>query len=240
MTLQNISHCDSVACRNHPSNDAVVNRYIPSELIYSLDTKLQHRTVSYLPYVLMNGNVYGVNNEKGKSGLLMDAMQSGLRQMHKLLSVYSRITQIRLETPPFFSEDSHAQFAKQFKKLLANAKRKYGTKDIAWLWVRENCIKKGWHYHVVMWLPYRNCRSSHWVSGRWDEIMWDAELLIRFNRFGNPNTLRHFAEKTMRRDDVESQLDAVYHWSYLAKTRSKGGGKLHSRDFQSSQLRRGR
>ena len=226
--------------RSTKADSLGVYRYIPFPNTCVLNRKPRHDARTNADYVLIDGDLLKVNTHKGKYEVRTDIVWSGYWCMKWMRNKYKRIYQIRLESPSFEREEECQKFSREFKKLIRFIKKYYNAKDVQYLYVREYSDKKSWHFHIVLWIDGKLCRSQYVIWQKWSQILWDAHLLTELNKHDSANGL-HMVKKggqMLKLSDPNGTLAAVRAWSYLAKPRTKGRGALNTRDFQTSMLPR--
>ena len=201
-----------------------------------LNGKPKHCASTNADYIEIDGSTLKLNTHGGKYAVRTDITWSAYQQMKWMMARYRRLCQIRLETPTFYSEDECEKFTKQFKYLLSDLKKHYSTKHIGYLWVRENSRQRGWHFHIVLWIDGKQCQSSYVATKLWNERLWRAQLLTKLTSDNKLNELREIKSKKFFSDDQDAVSEAVHAWTYLAKPRTKGLGRVNTRDFSVSQL----
>ena len=226
--------------RSSESDVLGVYKYIPFPNTCVLNRKPRHDSRTNADYVLIDGDLLKVNTHEGKYEVRTDIVWSGYQRMKWLQQKCKRIFQIRLETPTFKSEVECKKFTRVLDMLIRFAKRNYNTKYVQYLYVRENSSNRGWHYHLVVWIDGKVCRNQHVIWQKWNQLLWDAHLLIEIDKHGRPNEIKKVkgGGVMVKLSDPYGTAAAVRVWSYLAKPRTKGRGGLNTRDFQTSMLPR--
>ena len=231
MPIQRKSLRGLTAWRNGVTNGLGVTLYIPKHNVVTLTKRPRHNARTYADHALIGGQFLALNTHNGKYAVRTDILWRGYEDMRSMLKKYSRVCQLRIETPTFFTEAECKKFRDAFQKLRGALRKHYRTKNIGYLYVRENSTDKGWHFHVVIWIDGKKCDNSHVAWDMWNNILWDADVLTRFRKDGLPNTLKKIPARMVKANDSNSVSEAVRVWTYLAKTRTKGKGRANSRDF---------
>lgn len=202
--------------------------------IYILDSSIRMNPAPDFLYktgashIQHRASIYRINTgSDGEYEVRTDILYSAILQMEAMLSHHNKVYQIRLES---HSED-YGSDNKAFTMMLRALKKwliSKGHKRVAYLWVREKEKAKGYHYHVVIWLDGNKIQNPWAVQKRWEEL---------HQKRGHSHPWRVNRETSMiRRGKSETQSEAVYVFSYLAKARSKGYGKHGTRDYSVSSV----
>lgn len=204
---------------------------IPSNHIsLTLDSKPQKGSLTNASYIQHGDNLYRINTgSEGEYEVRTDILYPAILQMEAMLSHHNKVYQIRLEShSEQYGSDNKAftQMLRALKKWLISK----GHKRVAYLWVREKEKAKGYHYHAVLWLDGNKIQNPWAVQQRWEELH-DKRGHSHPWRVDPPIPMIHRAKP-------ETQSEAVYIFSYLAKQRSKGYGDIGTRDFSTSELKR--
>ena len=213
-----------------------VTKYIPKHNVVTLTKRPRHNARTFADHALIGGKFLALNTHNGKYGIRTDILWRGYEDMRRMLKKYPRVCQLRLETPTFFNEAECKKFRDTFQKLRDALRNYYGTKHTGYLYVRENSTDKGWHFHIVIWIDGKKCNNSYVAWDMWNKLLWDADVLTLFRKDYVPNRLKEIPARMVKSNDSHSVSEAVRVWTYLAKTRTKGKGRLNTRDFAISQF----
>ena len=238
MTIQNKRSRGSTVWRDSDTDVLGVTKYIPKHNVVTLTKRPRHNARTYADHALIGGQFLALNTHNGKYAVRTDILWRGFEQKQQMLSKYRRLCQIRLESPTFFSQAECNKFRLALQKLRNQLRKYYDTEHIGYLYVRENSTDKGWHFHIVIWIDGKKCNNSHVAWDMWNNILWDADVLTRFRKDGLPNTLKKIPAHMVKANDPTGISEAVRVWTYLAKTRTKGKGRVNTRDFSISHFGR--
>jgi hypothetical protein len=182
-------------------------------------------------YIIVDKEIWSINAGYSKAGyplaIYTKPMKAIINQLNAMTKQYSRVLVIRFDLHVEEHTDNNEQLSK-FTKLLFNRLRvKYKLNDIGYAWCREHERSKQQHYHMAIFIEGRKIRTpfSLW------EMIQDAWWFVR----GGHMTMIPY--RMVKRDDFQSRQDAIYHLSYLAKTRGKGYRPDQTKDYSNSRLK---
>ena len=192
----------------------------------TLDSKPQKGSLTNASYVQHGTNLYKINTgSDGEYEVRTDILYPAILQVEAMLSHHNKVYQIRLESHSEQYGSDNKAFTTMLRALKKWLKSK-GHKRVAYLWVREKEKAKGYHYHAVLWLDGNKIQNPWAVQQRWEEL---------HKKRGHSHPWRVKPSTPMiLRSKTETQSDALYVASYLAKRRSKGYGAMGSHDFGAS------
>lgn len=139
---------------------------------------------------------------------------------------------VRFDLRQSFATPTSDHVGKYFEQLKKGIRRAYKdpNMEIGHLWVREKETAKGQHYHCVIWLDGDIVRTARGIS-HLIQKHWQDEAGIRSVAFPDGKRYHSFSKA-----DEQAQAEAVYHASYLAKTRGKGYRADQAKDYGASRL----
>jgi hypothetical protein len=150
------------------------------------------------------------------------------QQVDVMLYKYSRIFILRFDLRPVEHSPNNDQMGVFRRRLLKRLEAKYNiaTSDMAFCWCREQEKAKGQHYHWFLIVDGKKIRSMVPSAGI-------GELIIDiYNKLDGSVHLAGY--HNVNRSDIDKQKKALYHLSYLAKTRGKGYAGTKVKNFASS------
>lgn len=170
-----------------------------------------------------------INDGNGKyemHGKIMDVIY---REMDVMFHIYSRLFVLRLDLHLCDYNSHNKDLSRLVKKLRKMVNKKYTSKRLGYIWVREQEKAKSQHYHVMLILDGSKIRHPsnliQWFETRWENM-------------GHPKpfTPKH-CYYFMGRLEQDIIKMCMYRVSYLAKTRGKGYQPKYVRDFSSSRVK---
>lgn len=191
-------------------------------------SKIKYKNRKYVTYsdeITINDCVYKVNSRK--SGLYSTVVKRAVEQLDICLHNWGRVLIVRFDLhQKHYCGDNH--IVSRFRKnLFRRMERKYGLRDMGYVWVREIEKAKSQHYHLAVFLDGNKIRHSS-VFNRIVEDTWKS--------LNSSNTVWIPKRPFYDVKNKESQNDAVYRISYLAKARGKGCRDIQAKDYSTSRL----
>lgn len=200
---------------------------------YSLDRKIvqtrsrNRKDVTYSGEFEFDGKRYLVNAKK--SGLYKNTLKSMLSQYEVAKNKWGRVFVYRFDLH-LDSYTSDNKVVTNFRKRLwKRLKNKYGFKDIGFCWVRERERAKAQHYHWVLFLDGNLIKHPKLLFQMIKEA-WERQS---FGHYHVPVVKSPFYFV----DNPDTEIEAIYRSSYLAKARGKGYRNKQAKDFQCSRMK---
>jgi hypothetical protein len=182
-------------------------------------------------YIIVDKEIWSINAGFSKSGYPLAIYTKPLRaiinQLNAMTRQYSRVLVVRFDLHLDSHTDNNTQISKFTKLLLNRLRTKYKLNDIGYAWCREQERSKQQHYHMVIFIEGRKIRTPECIWEMIQDTWW-------FVRGGHMTMVPYHM---VYRDDYQSQQDAIYHLSYLAKTRGKGYRPIQTKDYGNSRLK---
>ena len=182
-------------------------------------------------YITVDKEIWSINAGYSKAGyplaIYTKPMKAIINQLNAMTRQYSRVLVIRFDLHLEKHTDNNEQLSKFIKLLFNRLRAKYKLNDIGYAWCREHERSKQQHYHMAIFVEGRKVRTPH---NMWDMIQ-DAWWFVR------GGYMAMVPYRMVNRDDFQSRQDAIYHLSYLAKTRGKGYRLSQTKDYSNSRLK---
>jgi len=164
----------------------------------------------------------------GDSGLIAKQMRAMLDQIEAMLSYHSRVLLIRFDLRMSFYTSDNKIITVFNRRLFKWVKAQYGVSRIGFVWCRELEKAKQQHYHYALMLDgskvnYPNSLIKK-VIHIWADLNGSAYV---------PKNCYYL----MERDCLESQQEAIYRISYLAKVRGKGFKDAQTKNYGASRIK---
>lgn len=164
----------------------------------------------------------------GKSGLMVKPMRAMLGQIEAMLSNHSRVMLIRFDLRMESYTPDNKIITVFNRRLFKWVKAQYGVSRIGFVWCRELERAKRQHYHYALMLDGSKVNYPNSITKKviqiWSELSGSAYV---------PKNCYYI----MKRDCLESQQDAVYRISYLAKARGKGYKATQAKNYGASRIK---
>jgi hypothetical protein len=166
------------------------------------------------------------SNEKAIFPTMLNKM---IEQLDIALEIHGRVMALRfdLHQKEYTCDNEH--LTKFRKRLIQKLQRDYNTKNIGYVWVREREKAKAQHYHWVLFIDGDKVKYPSVVLEIIKEL-WGKGLAYG----GHVPTIKN---PYYYCDNPEVRADAIYRFSYLAKTRGKGYRDKQAKDYSTSRLK---
>ena len=175
-----------------------------------------------------------VHGEKGwwvnaaKSGLIVKLMRAMLGQVEAMLSNHSRVMLIRFDLRMESYTPDNKIVTVFNRRLFKWLKAQYGVSRIGFIWCRELERAKRQHYHYALMIDGAKVNYPNSITKKviqiWSELSGSAYV---------PKNCYY----TLKRDCLESQQEAIYRISYLAKARGKGYKDAQAKNYGASRIK---
>ena len=178
------------------------------------------RSVIKNEYYIRFGEIYRVNSNNRKN-LRTDILKPLIDSLELMLAKYCRVHILRFDLHLIeFTSDNRIMSTLQ-RRLFRRIRTKYKVRDIGFIWVREKEIAKAQHYHCAIYLDGNKIRHpgliQHWIKEIWSQLEGSSNHWAGYHN--------------INRGDMEAIQNAIYHISYLAKTRGKGYRPTQTKDY---------
>jgi len=168
-------------------------------------------------------------NSSAIHGVYPIIIQKMVEQLDICIAKHKRVLVIRFDLAVNkYSEDNKnlSKFLNQEKQWL---RRKYKTKDIGSVWVREQEKSKKQHYHCAFFIDGDKVRYPNKII---------QSIKAKWFKYGHAPVIKnpfYFIDKHNLEDERKGVIERL---SYLAKTRGKGFRSPQAKDYQTSRLSR--
>ena len=163
-----------------------------------------------------------------KSGLIVKLMRAILGQVEAMLSNHSRVMLIRFDLRMESYTPDNKIITVFNRRLFKWIKAQYGVSRIGFIWCRELERAKRQHYHYALMIDGAKVNYPNSITKKviqiWSELSGSAYV---------PKNCYY----TLKRDCLESQQEAIYRISYLAKARGKGYKDAQAKNYGASRIK---
>ena len=178
------------------------------------------RSVIKSEYYIRFGEIYRVNSNNRKN-LRTDILKPLIDSLELMLAKYCRVHILRFDLHlTEFTSDNRIMSTLQ-RRLFRRVRTKYKVQNIGFVWVREKEKAKAQHYHCAIYLNGNKIRHpgliQHWIKEIWSQLEGSSNHWAGYHN--------------INRGDMEAIQNAIYHISYLAKTRGKGYRPTQTKDY---------
>jgi len=173
------------------------------------------------------GVFYKVNVKK--SGIYKEIMIRLIEQLKIGLAIHKRLLVVRFDLHSHSFSDGNEEISLFRKQIVQWVARHYQTRDIGFVWAREQEKAKSQHYHLAIFIDGDKIRHQKRLL---------KEIRDKWEAKDPSNHHKPYVDKPAYFINCDEVFhDAVYRLSYLAKTRGKGYRPEQSKDYSTSRLR---
>ena len=178
-------------------------------------------------HYMYNKLIYPINTKNGRYECYCDILDKGINQLNMMLKQHCKVLAIRLDVHMPKHTKLNTNIGLFIDYLKRYIQRKYSSKDIGFIWVREIEKAKKQHYHLCVYVDGNKIRTSYKI------VEWAEEYLNSrgMTLYRPDNTFMMVLRKNKQTID-----NAVYRMSYLAKVRGKGYVDKYVKNYSSSRL----
>ncbi len=177
-------------------------------------------------------NIRGVDIElsyknKRSLGYYWIILDRIVRELLALLKIHCKVYCLRLDFHTSRDDSLNSDFSRFMKGFVKALKNKYETKNIGYVWVREqNNNQVDHHYHLILYIDGNKVRKPQEVY----------ELSLRLWLARGHDHVQRCWGKIIKRGYIEQLSDLAKAASYVAKVYSKKRYCLTANDYSSSRL----
>ena len=198
------------------------------------ELKLNRKSPSLKGFIIHDGTRYKVNTGiSGSLSIYTLIVKRMITQLDISLDKWGRVFAVRLDLHQKFYRGDNLYIRRFFCNFKKRLLKEYGFNEMAYQWARELETSIAQHYHIVLFFNGYKIKSS-WKIREFAKDVWE--------RIKIGNTVPYWDSRKgkvshdIKKDDPQAKADAVYHFSYLAKTKGKGYRDPKANDYGTSQL----
>jgi uncharacterized protein YycO len=188
--------------------------------------KRNRKKVHYGSELLINGELLEINSTK-TLGVYPTIIEKMVQELDKMIARYKRVFVLRFDLHLNNYSADNKKVSTFMKAQVQRIKRKYKTKYVGYVWVREMERAKTQHYHCAFFIDGDRLRTSNVLN---------QQIKVKWYKNGHRSVVRkpfYFIDK----HNLESKRkEVVYRLSYLAKVRGKGYRSPQAKDYSTSRL----
>lgn len=186
------------------------------------------RQLTYASLIELDGKQLPINASLGR-GCYIEILKALYREMKALLAHHSKVLFFRIDIRLLTYTTNNTIISKLLRQLKKWIKRKYKTKRIGHLWVRELEKAEHQHYHLIVMVDGNQVRHPRRIIERIEELAY-------LNDLPKPFTPKH-CYYLLNRYDESIFNEAFKRGSYLAKERSKGSKGKTANNYSASRIK---
>ena len=190
-------------------------------------TKRNRKKEHYGSFLNINGEELKINSTE-KLGVYPLIIEKFVVELDKMIARYKRVFVLRFDLHLRQYCDDNKQITTFIKAQVQRIKRKYKTKYVGYVWVREVERSKIQHYHCAFFIDGDKIRNSFALN---------QQIKAKWYKNGHRSVVPkpyYFLDKHNMKEEREK---VIYRLSYLAKVRGKGYRSPQAKDYSTSRLK---
>ena len=189
--------------------------------------KQNRKKEHYGSFLNINGEELKINSTE-KLGVYPLIIEKFVVELDKMIARYKRVFVLRFDLHLRQYCDDNKQITTFIKAQVQRIKRKYETKYVGYVWVREVERSKIQHYHCAFFIDGDKIRNSFALN---------QQIKAKWYKNGHRSVVPkpyYFLDKHNMKEEREK---VIYRLSYLAKVRGKGYRSPQAKDYSTSRLK---
>lgn len=150
--------------------------------------------------------------------------------MSAMFSYHNKLFLLRFDLHQPDPTPTSKHLSEYLKSVIGKIMRHYKLKRIAYAWAREVETVEQQHYHCFIIVDGNKVQRPHIIT----KVLREDWSLYYDGTIHWPSKRCYYQ---LRRSDRETTQQAIYHISYLAKSRGKGRKPHQSKDYGISKLK---
>ena len=190
-------------------------------------TKRNRKKEHYGSFLNINGEELKINSSE-QLGVYPLIIEKFVIELDKMIARYKRVFVLRFDLHLRQYCDDNKQITTFIKAQVQRIKRKYKTKYVGYVWVREVERSKIQHYHCAFFIDGDKIRNSFALN---------QQIKAKWYKNGHRSVVPkpyYFLDKHNMKEEREK---VIYRLSYLAKVRGKGYRSPQAKDYSTSRLK---
>ena len=190
-------------------------------------SKRNRKKEHYGSLININGEQLEINstNTLGVYPIIIEKM---VQELDKAINLYKRVFVLRFDLHLNHYSDDNKEISNFMKAQVQRIKRKYKTKYVGYVWVREMERAKTQHYHCAFFIDGDRLRTSNVLN---------QQIKAKWYKNGHRSVVPkpfYFIDK---HNIEKKRKEVIYRLSYLAKVRGKGYRSPQAKDYSTSRLK---
>jgi len=166
-----------------------------------------------------SSNIYGVYP------VIINKM---VEQLDLCIAKHKRVFVLRFDLHLNEYSDDNKEISKFMKAQVQRIQRKYKTKYVGYVWVREMERAKTQHYHCAFFIDGDKIRNSFRLN---------QQIKAKWYKSGHRSVVPKPYYYLDKHNMKEERAKVIYRLSYLAKVRGKGYRSPQAKDYSTSRLK---
>jgi len=189
-------------------------------------TRRNRKREHYGSSININGEELNINSSE-KYGVYPIIIEKFVIELDKMINKYKRVFVLRFDLHLDNYSDDNKEVSEFMRAQVQRIKRKYKTKYVGYVWVREMEKAKTQHYHCAFFIDGDKIRNSFALN---------QQIKAKWYKNGHRSVVPkpyYFLDKHNMKEEREK---VIYRLSYLAKVRGKGYRSPQAKDYSTSRL----
>ncbi len=184
----------------------------------------KHKYVTKSSYFKYRGQIWSIN--AGHGGIYTKDLKAIIDQVMAMFSYDAKVFLCRFDLHQTHATDNSSHLSTFIEALKARLTRKFAFHHIGYAWCREKVSAQAQHYHLAMML------EGHQIQ---DTYVMEKFVKEEWIKAGGSSIHRcNYHNVTLQSENL---MDAVEHFSYLAKVEGKTGLPSRFKSFCPSHLK---
>jgi len=188
--------------------------------------KRNRKKEHYGSLININGEQLEINSTD-TLGVYPIIIEKMVQELDKAIHLYKRVFVLRFDLHLNHYSDDNKEISTFMKAQVQRIKRKYKTKYVGYVWVREMERAKTQHYHCAFFIDGDRLRTSNVLN---------QQIKAKWYKNGHRSVVPkpfYFIDK---HNYEEKRKEVIHRLSYLAKVRGKGYRSPQAKDYSTSRL----
>ena len=189
-------------------------------------TRRNRKKIHYGEELLLNGELLNINSTE-TLGVYPTIIEKMVTELDKMIARYKRVFVLRFDLHLINYSDDNKEISNFMRAQVQRIKRKYKTKYVGYVWVREMERAKTQHYHCAFFIDGDKIRTSYVLN---------QQIKAKWYKNGHRSVVPkpfYFLDK---HNMEEERKKVIHRLSYLAKSRGKGYRSAQAKDYSTSRL----
>ena len=190
-------------------------------------SKRNRKKEHYGSLININGEQLEINSTD-TLGVYPIIIEKMVGELDKMIARYKRVFVLRFDLHLNNYSADNKEVSTFMKAQVQRIKRKYKTKYVGYVWVREMERAKTQHYHCAFFIDGDRLRTSNVLN---------QQIKVKWYKNGHRSVVPkpfYFLDK---HNMEEKRKEVIYRVSYLAKVRGKGYRSAQAKDYSTSRLK---
>jgi len=189
-------------------------------------TRRNRKREHYGSSININGEELNINSSE-QYGVYPIIIEKFVIELDKMIDKYKRVFVLRVDLHLDNYSDDNKEISEFMRAQVQRIRRKYKTKYVGYIWVREVERAKTQHYHLAFFIDGDKIRAPYGLN---------QQIKAKWYKNGHRSVVPkpyYFLDKHNMKEERE---EVIYRLSYLAKVRGKGYRSAQAKDYSTSRI----